>query len=479
MSEQMDNTEQNQMTESAPKKSHKGAVAAGVVIAVLAAGYVGGGVYFGSHFLPGTTINKRSVAGETAEQVQKTLASAAKDYTLTLSFREGKQEKLSGEDFSYAYEDDGSAAKLLQQQSAWTWPLALTKKSAYTVEQAVTFDESALQSAVAALPELQAANMTAPKDAYVTYKDGQFVVEKETEGTWLSADAVQAAVRGAVQEGQSERSLADTDGIYTAAAKLSTDQGLLDQEKQLDKLVAAKITYDLPKGEKLTLDAERLSGWLKQEDGSYSYNEESWKKHITAFVDELSSKVNTAFGSWSFHSTTRGDITVTGGDYGYNIEKSREIKKLTQELAEGKTEEREPEYFTKQKTDEGNGIGGTYIEADLGAQHVYCYVDGKQVWDSSCVSGNVSEGHSTPTGIYQILYKDTNVSLTGQGYSSPVSWWMPFYNSCGFHDADWRSSFGGSIYQTNGSHGCINLPPAKAQSLYSFVQDGMPVVVYN
>ena len=55
---------------------------------------------------------------------------------------------------------------------------------------------------------------------------------------------------------------------------------------------------------------------------------------------------------------------------------------------------------------------------------------------------------------------------------------MPFYNGCGFHDASWRSSFGGDIYKYDGSHGCINLPPSVAPTFYNYVRTGMPVVVF-
>ena len=47
------------------------------------------------------------------------------------------------------------------------------------------------------------------------------------------------------------------------------------------------------------------------------------------------------------------------------------------------------------------------------------------------------------------------------------------------HDAYWRSSFGGKIYKTNGSHGCINLPPAVAKTVYENISAGMPVLCYH
>lgn len=66
----------------------------------------------------------------------------------------------------------------------------------------------------------------------------------------------------------------------------------------------------------------------------------------------------------------------------------------------------------------------------------------------------------------------------GEGYSSPVSYFMPFAYNIGIHDASWRDTFGGTIYKTSGSHGCINVPPAFAEQLFNAVDKGTPVVAY-
>ena len=47
------------------------------------------------------------------------------------------------------------------------------------------------------------------------------------------------------------------------------------------------------------------------------------------------------------------------------------------------------------------------------------------------------------------------------------------------HDATWRNEFGGNIYRTNGSHGCINLPYSIAQEIYSYVEKDTPVICYH
>ena len=65
-------------------------------------------------------------------------------------------------------------------------------------------------------------------------------------------------------------------------------------------------------------------------------------------------------------------------------------------------------------------------------------------------------------------------------YETPVAFWMPFtWQGHGFHDATWQSSFGGSRYQTHGSHGCVNMPYSKAEQLFGMISAGTPVIVHN
>ncbi|MCD8015097.1 MAG: L,D-transpeptidase [Lachnospiraceae bacterium] len=60
-----------------------------------------------------------------------------------------------------------------------------------------------------------------------------------------------------------------------------------------------------------------------------------------------------------------------------------------------------------------------------------------------------------------------------------MTYWMPFANGQGLHDATWRSSFGGTLYQTYGSHGCINLPLAAAATIYNTITAGYPIIIYS
>jgi lipoprotein-anchoring transpeptidase ErfK/SrfK len=159
-------------------------------------------------------------------------------------------------------------------------------------------------------------------------------------------------------------------------------------------------------------------------------------------------------------------------------EYKKEVEQLKEDILSGLPVEREPVYTTSGCQRSGNEYGDTYLEVDMSNQKVYFIQDGDIILTSDCVTGNTSRGRGTPTGIFSVMYKARNVVLRGRDYASPVTYWMPFYNGCGFHDASWRGSFGGSIYRYSGSHGCVNMPISKAKELYSLVYAGIPVITY-
>lgn len=142
-----------------------------------------------------------------------------------------------------------------------------------------------------------------------------------------------------------------------------------------------------------------------------------------------------------------------------------------------------PVYSQSAASRTGSDWGNTYVQVDLAGQHVYMIKDGACVWDAPCVTGNVSKAYTTPDGIYSLTYKEKDRILRGKKldngkyeYESHVDYWMPFNGGIGFHDASWRNKFGGTIYQTSGSHGCVNLPPASVPAFYDMLYKGIPVI---
>lgn len=132
----------------------------------------------------------------------------------------------------------------------------------------------------------------------------------------------------------------------------------------------------------------------------------------------------------------------------------------------------------------------TYVLVDIGDQKLYLYEGGRCVLKTSVVTGRTSGGaygktHGTPTGTFYINSgKTTGTHLKGleddgkTKYDSYVNYWMPFtWNGYGLHDATWRGSFGGSIYITSGSHGCVNMPLSAARTVYYATRVGTMVKI--
>ena len=102
--------------------------------------------------------------------------------------------------------------------------------------------------------------------------------------------------------------------------------------------------------------------------------------------------------------------------------------------------------------------------------------------DTDVVTGLPVHGRITYMGCFAIKKKMTDVSLGNiktEGYSTPVNYWVPFNGGEGLHDAPWRDAFGGSIWKSDGSHGCINCPEDVMPEIYKNVEIGEAVVIYG
>ena len=465
-----------------------------LVIGILGGIYAYGYNYCSTHFMPGTKINGYDCGGLTEEEAEAKFAEAAGDYVLNIRFRGGATEIVHAQEMGFAYKPDGSIDALLQQQDKLVWPKYYFEDSIYEIKPGGTIDDEKLTEALQSLPELQEENMEKPQNAYIEFQngneeeDGKFVIVPETAGTTIDIVQLAAGVGDAAARYSDLVNAEDIGGAYVEASLKQDDAKIVARCDDLNDLVGASITYELPDGSTMRLNSDVTKDWLVKDDsGKLVKKDTVWDEKLWEFLDQLAYNANTIGMDRQFKSTLRGTITVSGGDYGYMVNQVTEHDKLLEDFKKQTKETRKPDYYISPYNDqtENDGIGNTYIEADLSAQHFWCYIDGQLVVESDFVSGDTTTGHSTPTGVFGIMFmmKDTTLRGVMQSngkyeYETKVGYWMPFYDGCGFHDAWWRSAFGGTIYKGDGSHGCINLPVEAAQTLYSYCDDNMPVVVY-
>jgi len=120
------------------------------------------------------------------------------------------------------------------------------------------------------------------------------------------------------------------------------------------------------------------------------------------------------------------------------------------------------------------------IVIDLSEQKLRAY-DGDELFLETHVSTGI-KGTETPKGEFKILRKTPSRYMQGplpgmtDSYDLPgVPWTMYFtWSGAAIHGAYWHNDFG-----KKHSHGCVNLPIAESQELYSWAPVGTKVVVID
>lgn len=474
--------ETKEETNDKTKKREKGLwIGLGILVVLLIA-YGVGAFYYHSHFLYQTSVNDTDCSNLTAAEVAAIMDSQSQQYSLQIFGRDenGVQEEIgtvTAPEIGMNWVDtQGAAQKLLNIQNEFLWIEMLWSAQNYDMVQGVAYDADKLQEQLAQMPALQKKNMIEPEDAYISEyseKTKSYEIVPETLGSTLDLDQVEDVVSAAIMAGATSVDL-EEQGCYKTARVTAEDTALVKACDAMNKWVSAQITYDW-NGNKVVVDGDTIHEWIQVGDRDPQLDEEA----IAEFVSEQAKEYDT-YGKKRKFTTVQGiELNLSSGAYGWKTDREEEIKALTEAIQNGETVDKEPAYISKGAQKGSNDIGNSYVEIDLTNQHLYLFKDGDIVLETDFVSGNMSKADCvTPPGVFGLTYKARNAILRGANYETPVNYWMPFNGNVGMHDATWRRAFGGTIYLTSGSHGCINLPLHMAASIYEYVSTGFPVVCY-
>lgn len=440
----------------------------------LAAIYLGISFYSVSHFNFGTAINGINVGGKTVEEAEKVLSSQMQAYTLDLEERGDAKEQIKGTDIGLKYDSD-KIKELKDSQNSFAWIATIFKKNNADTSKIITYDEDLLNKSINKLSCVNNKNITNPQNANFEYNSGSYQIKEEVLGNKINKDALHDNIVDAILNGKSSINL-DTNNSYENPKYTSKSSEVANVKETLDKYAALKITYD-SNGKKEVLDGSTIHSWLGVNENMEITFDES---KIRNYVNKIASIYNTFGNTRDFTATSQKKVQVSGGNYGWIVNKSKEVKELIEAVKGGQDLTKEPAYSQTAFAKGSNDIGNTYVEVNLTKQHVWFYKNGSLVVDGDVVTGNVSNNTGTPAGTYVLNYKEKNATLKGEDYSSAVDYWMPFNNNIGLHDASWRNGmFGGNIYMSNGSHGCVNCPYNLAKTIFENIESGTPIVVYD
>ena len=449
-------------------------------------------------FYEKTSVNGVDVSGQNVAEAAGTLAEAYRKGTITIL--ENGEEAMTGslEDYGYTVDSRGLEDALLltmriQRGSLPDLVRGIFQGADLRSRVPFTCREEVFTGKV--VPQNLAAERIPSRDAYVKYKKKykEYRVIPEVYGNEISGEDLQSLVRqvveGSLSEGApgSDTAVEIPEELYPLPSVTSEDYDLNNLCNVYNMYCHSKVNYQFG-DETVSLTWKQTKDWLIVGNATGRFDED----RMYEFVLGLEEKYNTRHLDRLFTTSMGTQIRIPGYDneYGYTIDEEAELNRLRKDLAGNTAVTREPVYYEansygnpyyyrRQGTDD---LAGTYVEASLSAQHLWFYKNGALITESDFVSGSVAKNRQTKTGVFPLAYKESPSVLVGEdgnnGYRTEVKYWMPFYEGQGLHDATWRGAFGGSIYQSDGSHGCINLPYWAAETIYQNIDAGVAIVIY-
>lgn len=471
-------------TEEAPRK-HGALIAFSLILLAAIGAYLLGVRHYQEHFLPGVTVGGIDASNLTVAELSKQVKDNIDAYSMHVSGNNADF-SITAQDAKLTVDSDAIAQSAHDNTNPYLWPIALWHHEDVSVNVGVSYDQEALDAAVAGKVDEFNQTAQAATDAGSSWSDEKdaFVLVPCVPGGQLDVEPVKQRVSEGISTLQSAVDLEATDLLQPTVK--DDNQSLKEAIERLNTIVRLSIPLTLNGKTLITVDKNLIKDWLYLTYGDGSM-------HAAANSD--------AIRDWSYANLN--DI-VNGEDevHGWEVSSPDVAAALAPKIMNNDNSPLEiPTMTTFERPDESEGheSRGRHIDVNLSSQYARLYdSDGKTVlWRSGIVSGDEAKGHSTPTGDYEINSMEQNVVLKGlkddvqlkdgeqpkeeDYYNSNVNYWMCFLgNAYGLHDATWRGDyeFGGDTYLYDGSHGCVNLPYDAAAELYSLIHVGDKVHIH-
>ena len=457
------------------------------LVLIVVCGYAAISAYYDKKFLCGTSINGRDVSGMTLETANEYLVNTflpGVDYSklaILLEGRDGYMETVKGSEFDLRADMTDDLEKIMDSQKPYEWLLYRLYPSDYRADPSIGYDRQVLYDRLSLLECVGDKDKDPEPLVEIRNEEGNFYLydnivdhvdaDKLTDKV---AEALEGTDRAVV-----EIDIEDCYEPHVIPDKYSDTKKLYDKIK---KIADSSITFsDAPLT--YTLTGSVVERWLATDENGLPIEDENGnlvidEEKLNGYTDTLSKVFDTTGSTIDWKKKNGEIVSIKNAMPGYLVDKKAEAEKIKDTFLKGGNVKRSPIYS---ETGKGRGqdvVGKTYIEVDMSAQKLYYYVDGKLSLQSDVVTGNVSRGNGTPAKLCYVYFKQRNRTLRGPDYATFVSYWMAVSGHIGIHDATWRSKFGGEIYKTAGSHGCVNVPKSFAAELYDVVEVGTPCILY-
>ncbi len=418
---------------------------------LLALLYLGGFLYYSSHFLPGTYINDVDVSKKTLSEAN-TLLKDLSPYIDVIELDKNEEPVTDRVDLrkvsdSISYD----ASKILSDQDKISWFIP-SDKHLICNKISGSYTKAKIKSVIQGFYFLNKENIVMPQDATLVIENNKVVLKSEINGNCIEEKAVINRIDEAIKDyfsgnGTGKLDLSDSYAKPLIKADDPSFEGKPEiYQKALDKTVNIKITDDRT----IALNKDKLCGLLKFESSELTVDQDNLTQFIHDFYEEYKNEES----NYIDRSALQNDLSKSLlSDSDQNVSVSW--------------------------TDKANS---GRIEVEILKQSLYYYENDTLILSSPIVSGNPEITDETPHGNFEIRRMSEDSYLMGRDYLEHVDFWIGFDPSgrvYGLHDASWRNEFGGDIYLYDPSRGCVNMPTDKITILFDYVDIGTPVYIHD
>jgi hypothetical protein len=312
------------------------------------------------------------------------------------------------------------------------------------------------------------------RNATYVYKNNGFNLEEAFQGDEIDTALLRVRMLSLIEKKEGSVNLAK-EAMYVKPKYTKDSKELVAAKQALERCLNSSFSFS-HNGRSFYLNRTKIGPWLGLDENLKVkvdfFGAQAYMQNIASQIEKPLSEILA-----DLEKLDPADSTAQTVFPRMNI--AQEIDEMIKQILKGSSVSKEI-VFVNRSLPKGIKQGlKDFVEVSIMEQKLWVFRGGSLILETDVVTGNEKLERNTPVGDFKILFKTRDKVLKGPGYASFVSYWMPFYQGYGLHDATWRRRFGASIYQDGGSHGCVNIPPKMAPVVYQNVEVGMPVIIRN
>jgi len=431
--------------------------------------YLLGMLYFKNHFFPSTSINQTDVSLLNIDETNDMLSILPVKIKVLQKDETGKE--IIIEEINLSEDCDGDlkydAGNLMESQSFLSWPIQLFQKHELECHKVYgRYDKEKLKEAALNLYCFKNEHINPPADTHIDYVNGILTVVDASDGSMIDQEKALEKILWETETfaNGSNQSFIDLRDLYLHIEPQINSSELSEKLIELNSISEKKIEIYITENNSTELKGNDLKTLLNLENSEFNVDD----VNVNAYVNALSSRYD-----------------VSDREYIDRTDLKNKLRKALLAL--------DDQTIYAEWVYENDLSQGKLIEVNYGKQTLYYYEDGELIFSSPVVTGNDNfhDSEQIPEGTYKVQRMVRNTHLRGTNYDGTtydeeVLYWIGFgsesyYNGggvIGFHDASWRDEFGGDIWLSNPSHGCVNMPTDMVEKLYNAVDIGTTINIY-